>query len=547
MPRAIRLRAWQAAALEKLDTHPGKDFLTVATPGAGKTTFALTAVVRDLARHPHRHVVVVAPTSHLKLQWADAAASGFGLQLEPEWNPRDGWPTDLHGVVTTYQQVAMNPRPFRGPAHDAVVVFDEIHHAGTERAWGDSLIAAFEPAARRLCLSGTPFRSDQNAIPFVEYAFDEAVSHFTYGYGDALEDGGVVRPVFFPRIGGHMEWTAPDGTERSASFDDVIDRPAEAQRLRTALSPEGDWLESVLKQAHARLLEIREQHPSAGGLVIAMDVEHAQAIRGLLQRIGTDAVVATSDDPQASEKIAAFADSRDPWIVAVKMVSEGVDIPRLRVGVWATNTVTELFFRQAVGRVIRWTRGMRRQKAYFFLPDDPRLRFLSANIALERRHSLKRREVDAKQDPTAFDEAPADPDGQLSMFAALSAVATEVHDPDSVFDDHHPEDLIHEDPADLEDPALMLELPPPPPRRGAGNPDDPSAPQLAPVSTARRKKELRQANSDRVGMLAILTGKDHAEINAKLNAEAGIQKIAEATVKQLERRLQVADRWISRA
>ena len=49
-----------------------------------------------------------------------------------------------------------------------------------------------------------------------------------------------------------------------------------------------------------------------------------------------------------------FADGDAPWIVAVRMVSEGVDIPRLRVGVYATNTVTELFFRQAVGRLVRW-------------------------------------------------------------------------------------------------------------------------------------------------------------------------------------------------
>ncbi|MFT5224134.1 MAG: superfamily II DNA or RNA helicase, partial [Glaciecola sp.] len=147
MSRAIRLRAWQAEALDRLDRHPGKDFLAVATPGAGKTTFALTAVVRDLAAHPHRRVIIVAPTSHLKVQWADAAASLSGLQLEPEWSVSDGWPEDMHGVVATYQQVAANPRAFRGPSNDAIVVLDEVHHAGTDKAWGDSLVVAFENAA----------------------------------------------------------------------------------------------------------------------------------------------------------------------------------------------------------------------------------------------------------------------------------------------------------------------------------------------------------------------------------------------------------------
>lgn len=543
MARAIRLRAWQAAALEKLDRHPGKDFLAVATPGAGKTTFALTAVTRDLAEHPHRHVVIVAPTSHLKFQWADAAAALSGLQLEPEWSPADGWPDDMHGVVATYQQIASTPRAFRGPARDAFVVFDEIHHAGTERAWGDSLLEAFEDAGRRLSLSGTPFRSDQNAIPFVEYAFDEAVAHHTYGYGEALEDGGVVRPVFFPRVGGHMEWTAPDGEHKSATFDTLLSQTEQSQRLRTALSPTGDWLRTTLTQAHERLTELRTEHPEAGGLVIAIDVEHANAIAGILERLGTKAVVATSEDPDASAKIAGFSSSRDPWIVAVRMVSEGVDIPRLRVGVWATNTVTELFFRQAVGRLVRWTKGMRRQKAFMFLPDDPRLRWLASQVAEERTHSLKRRETDGLQDPTAFDTAVVEGDGQLSMFSALSAVATDTHDPESVFDDHHPDDLMHEDDED-DQPGLMLELPPPP-RRGGGADAGPEG--LAPVPLGRRKRQLRQDNADRVKMLSRLTGMGHKEINAKLNAEAGIQVIGEANVRQLERRLSAADRWIAQA
>ncbi|MGF2075702.1 hypothetical protein, partial [Enterococcus casseliflavus] len=86
----------------------------------------------------------------------------------------------------------------------------EVHHAGEEQAWGESLRLAFEGAARRLSLSGTPFRSDTRAIPFVRYEADEAVPDFEYGYGDALRDGRVVRPVYFPRMGGQMEWSAPD-------------------------------------------------------------------------------------------------------------------------------------------------------------------------------------------------------------------------------------------------------------------------------------------------------------------------------------------------
>jgi superfamily II DNA or RNA helicase len=542
--RSLRLRRWQKEALDRFERHAARDFLAVATPGAGKTTFALTAAVRDLARHPHRRIVVVAPTQHLKHQWAGAAAT-FGLHLEPEWSAAGGFPSDMHGVVVTYQQVASDPRPLRGPGDDAFVVLDEIHHAGTERAWGDSVATAFELAARRLALSGTPFRSDQNPIPFVDYDFDEAVAHYTYGYGEALEDGGVVRPVFFPALGGHMEWTAPDGSLMSATFDDPLERTLASQRLRTALSADGEWLPTVLDQAHEQLGRIRELQPDAGALAITMDVDHAKAVAQLLRRRhGIDPVIATSDDPLASERIAEFAASTDPWIVAVRMVSEGVDVPRLRVGVYATNTVTELFFRQAVGRLVRWHGPLRRQKAFMFVPDDVRLRAFATGLAEQRTHSLRRREDAGDQLPVELDAMGAQPEDQLSLFQAISATPLDgvpTGDPSDVFDDAHPEDLIVDDVADL---TLEIELAAPPPIGGGGTE---AGSATITVSRAQRKRELRQANTDRVRMLTHLTGLTPEVINARLNQDAGLTSIAEATVRDLEVRLRAADRWVDRA
>ena len=540
MRRSLRLRRWQKDALDRFETHGARDFLAVATPGAGKTTFALTAALRDLARHPHRRLVVVAPTQHLKHQWANAATE-FGLHLEPEWGSGDPFPGDMHGVVVTYQQVAASSRTLRGPSDDAFVVLDEIHHAGSDRAWGDGIADAFEQAARRLSLSGTPFRSDQNPIPFVAYDFDEAVAHYVYGYGEALKDGGVVRPVFFPAINGHMEWTTPDGTTMSATFDDHLDRTLSSQRLRTALSPDGEWLPAVLDQAHAQLLRLRETQPDAGGLAITMDVDHAKAVADLLRRRhGVSAIVATSDDPLASERIAEFASGTDPWIVAVRMVSEGVDVPRLRVGVYATNTVTELFFRQAVGRLVRWYGPLRRQKAFMFVPDDGRLRTFAVQLADQRTHSLKRREDDGDQIAVELDALPADTEDQLSLFQAISATPLDDGDPSSVFDDAHPEDLIVDR---VEDLTLEIELATPPPLAGGGT----QTGGTVTVSRTQRKRELRQANSDRVRMLTHLTGSTPEVVNGRLNKDAGIRTIGEATIRDLERRLQLADRWIDRA
>ena len=371
--------------------------------------------------------VVVAPTQHLKTQWADAAEA-LDLHLEPGWSASDGrLPPDMHGMVTTYQQVAASTGALAGIARDAFVVLDEAHHSGEERAWGDAVRAAFAASAVRLSLSGTPFRSDTRAIPFVAYDDDGlAQADVEYGYGDALADGGVVRPVRFPRTDGQMEWIGSDGLYATASFQDALDPVATAQRLRTALSPDGDWLPEVLGRAHERLLAVRRGHPGAGGMVIAIDQDHARAVAELMRRrVGVTPTLVMSEDAGSSARIAAFARGTDPWIVAVRMLSEGVDIPRLRVGVFATTTTTELFFRQAVGRLVRWTRGLGPQPSHMFIPDDPRLRAHALAIAQQRRHSLRRADpaagIEELEEPPER-EAPEPPDDQLSLFAAISAV-----------------------------------------------------------------------------------------------------------------------------
>lgn len=554
-PTRIRLRPWQSEALDAFTLKQGRDFLAVATPGAGKTTFALTAAVQDLAEHPGRRLVVVAPTQHLKQQWADAALR-FGLHLEPQWSARDGaLPLDMHGVVTTYQQVATSAAALAPLARDAFVVFDEIHHAGDDRAWGESVLQAFGGAAQRLALSGTPFRSDSSPIPFVRYHLDEALPDYEYGYGEALADGGVVRPVYFPRINGFMEWMAPDGSVVEATFEDELPRELSNQRLRTALSLEGQWLPTVLSQAHERLMALRRQHPQAGGLVIATDQDHASGIAELMSRQhGVRPVVAVSDDPDASDKIARFAATEEPWIVAVRMVSEGVDIPRLRIAVYATTVTTELFFRQAVGRVVRWTRGVPRQKAYFFVPDDPRLRTYAANLAESRRHSLRRR---AERDEVA-EEPELDPieDGeeeQMSLFAVIGAVSLgEAGGHEHVADED--EGVFGEDPdGELvdgrEDAGVELVLLPPPlpggaaPRAGAGT-DGGADDDASRMSVRQRKLVLRDANADVARELVRATGWSHPQVNAELNRLAGIRRISEATLEQLERRLAEGRRWL---
>ncbi|MGH3335929.1 MAG: DEAD/DEAH box helicase, partial [Nocardioides sp.] len=291
---APSLRAWQTAAMDEYFARAPRDFLTVATPGAGKTTFALSVAAELLGRRLVDRVTVVAPTEHLKRQWAEAAARA-GIPIDPTYAAGKGKTSqDYVGIVVTYAGVAANPLALRirTERFKTLVILDEIHHAGDALSWGEGVREAFEPATRRLSLTGTPFRSDVNPIPFVSYAPDpgagagvsRSVADYSYGYGHALADH-VVRPVLFLAYSGEMEWRTRAGDEVAARLGEPLTQDLAAQALRTALDPAGSWIPSVLAAADRRLSEVRRNVPDAGGLVIASDQESARAYARLLRRI----------------------------------------------------------------------------------------------------------------------------------------------------------------------------------------------------------------------------------------------------------------------
>jgi hypothetical protein len=221
------------------------------------------------------------------------------------------------------------------------------------------------------------------------------------------------------------------------------------------------------------------------------------------------------------------------------MISEGVDIPRLRVGVFATTTTTELFFRQAVGRIVRWTRGLRGQKSFLYIPDEPRLRARAFAIAEQRRHSLRH------DDREFLGRLPGEVDGdddQMSLFAPISAVPIgDLSQAEWLLD----EDGFVEAPAD--DGTLTIALPP-----LSGGRQGAAGTTVGDVAgdgrTRREQKEfLREANADKARLIARHTGMTHGKVNAELNRVSGVKRVSEATLEQLQRRLEKADAWLVQA
>jgi superfamily II DNA or RNA helicase len=559
------LRGWQKAAYREYFGRPRRDFLLVATPGAGKTAWALTVAAELLARREIAAVTVVTPTEHLKHQWA-RAAHYVGIALDSSYRNAQGRASaDFTGVAVTYAQVAAHPVLHRARTENrrTLVIFDEIHHAGDALSWGDAVREAFEPARRRLGLTGTPFRTDTNPIPFVSYAPEpdgsrRSVSDYVYGYGPALDDG-VVRPVIFLAYSGEMRWRTRAGDEITGTLGAPMLPDQLAQAWRTALDPDGEWVQRVLEAADKRLTEVRRGMPDAAGLVIATDHEDARAYAARLRRLtGTRPVVVLSDDPAASKKIGAFADSDARWMVAVRMVSEGVDIPRLAVGVYATSVGTALFFAQAVGRFVR--ARQRGETASVFLPSIPVLLGYAAELEAERDHVLLAARDNAEEQELAEAQRQRDtPEDQALPFEALQASA---HFDRVLYDGaEFGTTAAEEDFLGLpgllepEQVALLLRKRQADQLRGgaragaapawaAPRAGPPAGPGAGPAPVARENlAALRKELNGLVGAWHHRTGQPHAAVHADLRRACGGPPLPQATADQIQARIEMMRRW----
>jgi superfamily II DNA or RNA helicase len=554
---ASKLRAWQAEALDAYFASEPRDFLAAATPGAGKTTFALRLATELIARRVVDRITVVAPTEHLKRQWADAAHR-VGIRLDPGY--RNGGAFGgrrFHGIAVTYAQVAVRASLHKEITESArtLVILDEVHHGGDALSWGDAIRESFENATRRLSLTGTPFRSDSSPIPFVTYAPDAkgirtSLTDYSYGYGRALADG-VVRPIIFLAYAGKMRWRTRMGDEMEARLGEGDTKDVTAQAWRTALDPGGEWIPSVLKAADVRLSEVRHAVPDAGGLVIATDQDAARAYAAVLKGItGEEPTLVLSDEKASSERIETFSQGDSRWLVAVRMVSEGVDVPRLAVGVYATSASTPLYFAQAVGRFVRTRR--RGEVASIFVPSVPALMNLAKMLELERDHAL-----DRDTEPQLLDDAllAAEEKGESASDGLMDEFEWKAIESDANFDkvlyDGGEFGFAAEIGSDEEldfigipgilEPDQVRELlqqrQARQSRRSAERERALPEAERTPPALYRTLKEQRTLLNSLVGMRAKLTGEPHGLVHAELRRECGGPAVAQATVSQLQARI----------
>lgn len=396
----LKLRKWQSEALSKainwlLVKRTDKRFLINAAPGAGKTLAACAIAQKFFQDGEIDRVVVIAPRSEIASQWADDFRWVTSRHMS-KVTAADGDIESLDIDVCATWAAVQNLLPELQAlckATNVLVICDEHHHAAVEAAWGTSAGGAFADAKFALILTGTPIRSDGAESVWLAYDDRGAIDHpdegtYTLTYGDAV-DLGYCRPVTFHRhegkfsvildqgevvnVSGHTPAVIPKALKRVPGLQTALDFYKLARTPQyepDSVTPlVAGYQATMLEWGCQKLNELRHRMPTAGGLVIAPTIEMAKYMVLLLEMIeGEKPMLVHSQMPNPNSKIRAFRNTDKRWLVFVAMVSEGVDIKRLRVLVHLPNALTELSFRQAIGRVVRTAGPSDDTRAYVVMP-----------------------------------------------------------------------------------------------------------------------------------------------------------------------------------
>ena len=400
----IKLRDWQIEASKKCLNWYFKNndnkFVINAAPGTGKTICSISIVNELIKQDQMDRVIVIAPQSTVVKQWASKykELTGRWMQKTTDLTEDKGidicctW-ASVKNLLDGFQKICNEKR--------TLVICDEHHHAAVQAAWGVSADGAFKNAKYILILTGTPIRSDSEEPVWFTYKGGQ-LNHpkdgmFTLTYGESIRLG-YCRPIAFGRHEANFNIFDTKGGQKlgavSGKGAEEIEEAVkgtyaekmlqESNRFYScAITPvynndktpdENSYQASMLREGIAKLEDRKNRLPVAGGLVIAPNIETAEYMGKLIEKLTNKKPVVVHTGPTCDnpgDEIERFDKVNDnDWIVSVDMIGEGVDIQRLRVLVYLPRARTELKFRQAMGRVVRKYEGIAEDdsSAYVVMP-----------------------------------------------------------------------------------------------------------------------------------------------------------------------------------
>jgi superfamily II DNA or RNA helicase len=439
----MNLRKWQEqavlACVKRFETH--KFFMIEACPGAGKSFCSSQVALRLLERNAIDLVVILSPSCGTRLTWRKTFESELlnGRRIGVTEGPV--FPVDTEVWSSTYAgydnvEKALHERPTSG----IFAIIDEVHHAEESAEWGRAVDRLVSLSDYALFLSGTPWRregriaqlcTEENSHRRPYYGEDNRIAaDYVYDYGQDLRNkvSRATVPVKF--YFWDSFWQSSDGRKEEkllkdlpsfpfANFETENDWYEWAKNCDTPLgkhlhfdppaeTPEvNKLLKNILDESLNLLYMSRRQAELSCRaknltvlLCVAKSIKEARAIADYIQDCNPSYKVAVvvSDDSNGAAKLERItkqcqenSPDKPDVIVSVGMVSEGVDIPQIKVIAFMSAILTTLYFIQVVGRALRRMMINKKENryadthlndtiAYVVAPSHPRLRYIAKNI-----------------------------------------------------------------------------------------------------------------------------------------------------------------------
>ena len=402
----IELRNWQReaieAALEKFEASYSH-FLCLATPGAGKTVMA-SALANILIKTGKVDLVLCFSPSTV-------VANDFKVELEAITGRRFCGGLGASGSSLTYQSMRYLDTQFWTllETFNVFVILDEIHHcAGDDtqnaNAWGEQVLMNIQGKARyTMALTGTPWRSDAIPIALANYVSKDnrLLVDYRYDLTQAIKDG-VCRSPHITLLDNELINVIENKNKRS--FTSIAEFLFKSGLSYFEIITHNEIIREILKHGIIQLNKERRISPDAGGLIVAASVSHAGQIQLLLAELGESSEVVTYQEEDPESLIRQFKRSCQKWIISIGMISEGTNIPRLRVCCYLSLVTTELYFKQVLGRILR-TQYSPVETGYLLVPAHPRLLEYSNRIAEEVPHYAVIKSLGESESDDLFDSS----------------------------------------------------------------------------------------------------------------------------------------------
>lgn len=438
----ITLREWQKKAKDKCMAQflAGKRVWVQETvTGGGKTIFGREVSIALYGESAIDLVIILVPSEPVLNGWVSTYRGSLNSTSGPAYQ------SDTQVWVSTYAgyKAICNALASRR-TNGYLLITDEYHHAEREAAWGQAVTTLSRGAKHILMLSGTPWRTkgtialldgERNIYGRPYYQEDGIEPDDAYKYKNDLESetrGTVVV---------HFEFVEAEAIDKktgefytlSLETDDWKDsadehckeplgkyvtiNPSPSQQEKLNPRPLNTRLEG--KDMHKKIIDkglkwlecSRDEVKQATGLddvsimhIACSCINDATSVEKYINVVypGFKAEKIVSDEANSSKRIEEIqlackqnSHDRPDVIISVGMISEGVDIPAIKVTVYLNKILTLLYLIQLIGRGQRriWLDKLgryadadgnpRQTRGYFLAPAHPYLIWVASQIEKE--------------------------------------------------------------------------------------------------------------------------------------------------------------------